>query len=171
MTVKQYVSFLPPFVMRVIFASIGRVDVAADMFNLFLHEASQLLDRTKTNSRIARGIEYCRICLSPTISPCSQTLLRPEKPKESRHPTRWVPVSASDNQAPTGKAHLWAVSKCSNNDRDKFKLDAEEASIARRWIVFDGQVVLRAFLLSECPCCWVDGTTMDKLGVACRYVQ
>jgi DNA relaxase NicK len=49
MTVKQYVSFLPPFVMRVIFASIGRVDVAADMFNLSFHKASRLLDRTKTN--------------------------------------------------------------------------------------------------------------------------
>jgi hypothetical protein len=89
MTVKQYVSFLPPFVMRVTFASIGRVDVAADMFNLFPHEASQLLDRTKTNSRINRGIEYCRIC-------------------------------------------LWAFRSAPNNGRDVFRLEAEQASIARR---------------------------------------
>jgi DNA relaxase NicK len=53
MTVKQYVNFLPPFVMRVIFASIGRVDVAADMFNYFFSRSLSIVgsDENKFSNR------------------------------------------------------------------------------------------------------------------------
>jgi hypothetical protein len=49
MTVKQYVSFLPPFVMRMIFASTGRVDVAADIFDLFLRGPKTIVGSGENN--------------------------------------------------------------------------------------------------------------------------
>jgi hypothetical protein len=133
MTVKQYVSFLPPFVMRVIFASIGRVDVAADMFNLFPHEASQLLeDENKFSNQSIVELNIAEFVCLQQLALVLRRCCDPTSQKSPDTQLDGFQFLQAITKRQRGKLTYGQVRSARTNGRDKFRLDAKEASIARR---------------------------------------